>query len=460
MVKLSVVVVTYAPYHKYLPLVLGSIDFTPAINVEIIVVNDSPEAPIASDGTLVVLNRTNGIRWGAGGARNKGAAIAKGEALVFVDGDDILIPGALNKMWAVYEKTGHVVYGDLLRSDMNEVWHTKPQYRGDDIKESPLFVEKSAMPYLALIPKTAHEQIGGYVTEDQAITWEDLIYEADLWANGVPCEHIDVVTYVYRWTTTGRRAISEDLTVRKTVSQFMYNRYSEFHMGLKKAPFGEKGEKSMPCNTCGGKSTRTTTSGGYARSSNFNSPIPQARTLPSPDTWETLYLEYTGENPTRTYLGPVTRLQYRFGHNQRIRRRAVVNKEPQWIDPKTEIHVEDARQLYAIVRRGGSDFKAYTEIQAEVLNRMATDVQKMPSPVSQPTPPVFQPADSEEEKVSSAPLSITTPIGDFTISAMGEFLDNTPVAQFQLEVWLMEERAGKNRKGMIDLLESRVVPIT
>lgn len=459
MIKLSVIVTTYAPHHRYLEQALTSIDFNPPLECEIIIVNDSPEKPILSDGTYVVINRnTNESRWGAGTARNMGINAARGEAVVCLDGDDFLLPGALNAMWGAYQQTGEVVYGNLFHTGLNKVWQTGPQYRGGDIKKSPLYVNQSVMPYLMLINKNIHTQIGGYVGQNEAITWEDLIYEADLWAHGIKCHHIDFVTYVYRWSANGRRAIGEDLGVRKTVTDFMYNRYYRFHKGLSKSPFTTIGDKSMPCNSCGGKNPQPV---GTVRQQT------STRTLPEPQSYELLYIEYAGTNPTRTYKGPATNITYRFGSNQRIRRRLVVNKNPEWINPNTEIHIEDAKAFYAIQRKGGDDFIAYTEIKAEILENPG----KMYATSTPPTEPNGGTSKSEPDDPQGAaseprPVeekTVKTPVWEFTIPEMKAFLAKTPVANFQMETWLKEELAAeKPRKKMIAILEEALSgqPIT
>jgi glycosyltransferase involved in cell wall biosynthesis len=72
----------------------------PMERFEIIIVNDSraalPQAPLAREANVRILN-TNRVERSF--ARNCGAAIARGRFLVFLDDDDRILPGALDRFW-------------------------------------------------------------------------------------------------------------------------------------------------------------------------------------------------------------------------------------------------------------------------------------------------------------------------------------------------------------------------
>jgi glycosyltransferase involved in cell wall biosynthesis len=76
--------------------------------VEVIVVDD-----VSTDDTVAALEREFGVqvrvvrlerRRGAGGARNAGARLARGEFVAFLDSDDVWLPGKLDAELAVFEQ--------------------------------------------------------------------------------------------------------------------------------------------------------------------------------------------------------------------------------------------------------------------------------------------------------------------------------------------------------------------
>lgn len=232
--KVTVVVNTYPKYHQYLQLALASIDYAHAA---VIVVNDSMTTPIAVTGANVtVINRTTPERWGTGTARNIGWQNCTTDIVIYLDGDDLFFPGAIEAMVWQYEtllaRTGvpHVVYGNLIRTDMNTVWVVKPQYRGTQLAQSPVNVANSVMPYLAVIPVRYLALVGGYVSDAVVPTWEEIVFEADLWQRGIRAVNMPIVTYIYRWSQTGRRGSNDTAAIRTTVQAFMYDRYHEFIM--------------------------------------------------------------------------------------------------------------------------------------------------------------------------------------------------------------------------------------
>ena len=227
--KVTVAITTYPKYHQYLQLALASIDFA---HTEVLVINDSCDIPIKVQGKHVtVINRTESKPWYAGRARNIAWQHCTTDNIIFLDGDDVFFPGAIEAMhWYqndIFERTGerHIIYGNLIRTDMNKVWQVNKQYRGTDVNSSPVFAANSVMPYLCLIPVKVLEQIGGYVTDDYIPTWEDLVFEADLWLHSIKATRINIITYIYRWSTDGRRGSNDTSDIRAAVQAFMYDRY-------------------------------------------------------------------------------------------------------------------------------------------------------------------------------------------------------------------------------------------
>lgn len=126
--KLSLIIPIYN-VEEYIPKCLNSI-YTQRMNEEdfevIAVVDGSPDNSIdvlnehsKQHKNLVVIDKENG---GVSSARNKGIEIARGEYIIFIDPDDTLIPGSLEKIYISLEKQEIDIA--VLRS-YNEVGHVE-----------------------------------------------------------------------------------------------------------------------------------------------------------------------------------------------------------------------------------------------------------------------------------------------------------------------------------------------
>jgi len=107
----SVIIPTYGR-PKYVRDAVGSALLGGYDHVEVIVVDDGSPVPIAGEiadliesGTIRFLRQSNG---GSGIARNTGASIARGEFLMFLDDDDMVVPGSIAARVAELTKRGDV----------------------------------------------------------------------------------------------------------------------------------------------------------------------------------------------------------------------------------------------------------------------------------------------------------------------------------------------------------------
>ncbi|MDG4865347.1 glycosyltransferase family A protein, partial [Streptomyces sp. T-3] len=146
MVRFSVVV----PAHRiqgYLRECLESVLSQSHRDLELIVVDDcSPDAGAAiaaeyaeRDARLQLVRLAQ--HSGTGAARNAGAARATGDHLLFLDGDDLLLPGALESLArALAERETDVLLFDHDRVD----WWENVSGSGDDLAGDPLAVTPAA----------------------------------------------------------------------------------------------------------------------------------------------------------------------------------------------------------------------------------------------------------------------------------------------------------------------------
>lgn len=225
--RITVVIPTVETHHGYIQQAINSIDF----KSEVIVVNDSIK-PLK--GNVTIVNRETEPKWGAGRARNIGATKATGECLVFLDADDMMYPGALQKMWNQYLKTGHIVYGNvqIVGNPKTTKLKARPQYCGEDIRESSL-VKPNRSHCCHLTPKAYHDFIGGF--NESLETWEDILYEIDL-DMYFHADYLDTTIFIYRWNSGLRRKLSEgeNNQARETARSIIYNKWKDYYEGRKK----------------------------------------------------------------------------------------------------------------------------------------------------------------------------------------------------------------------------------
>ncbi len=178
--RFSIIITSYNQ-RQFIRDAVSSAVALPPDNHEIIVVDDG-----STDGSQDVLSEYgDAIRFvplrknhGKGGARNSGAALANGQYLVFLDGDDTLLPWALD----VYERVADTRKPVLILATMS--WfegelpnapisrpHSARIVEYDDYfsKDRPFAVSASSV----VIERSAFEAVGGWsdlpVMQDQEL---------------------------------------------------------------------------------------------------------------------------------------------------------------------------------------------------------------------------------------------------------------------------------------------------
>lgn len=210
------------------------------------------------------------VRWlytdhkGPGYARNRGAEIARGAFVVFLDADDWLYPECLAKMMEVWVMEQAIVYTDYVGKayiddkdflkKMSDEGRLRAQLRDGEVVlghqafdfDCERVMEQPALPpyvfcnVTALIPKAWHDAIGGF---DEAMpSWEDVDYHWRHARAGHCYVRLAEELMVYRFYTGGRR--DAGLQQHQKLVQYILEKYS------KESPVG--------CNGCGKGRTRTT----------------------------------------------------------------------------------------------------------------------------------------------------------------------------------------------------------
>jgi glycosyltransferase involved in cell wall biosynthesis len=174
------VIVTFYNQRNFVETALDSALSQPKHLREVIVVDDG-----SNDGTYEVLNQyEESVRLlkfpqnrGAIAARNSGASMAVGEYLVFLDGDDALMPWALDVYERLVQERGPtIILGRTLWCD-----HTFPSLANASTPENVEFIEYST---LMLKDRSVGLSASSYVVTRQAFNdvggWSPGIFHLDL----------------------------------------------------------------------------------------------------------------------------------------------------------------------------------------------------------------------------------------------------------------------------------------
>lgn len=240
------VVIPVGPGHEeYLVDALDSLEAQTFPHWEVIIVIDidPEEDPVERIEKLASLARAYPfarIEWnqdwpyrkgplGPGFCRNRGAEMARGPFLLFLDADDWLHPEFLELALEAWDDTGHGVYTDYmgkayvddvnqlaqnLRDDMVKYDEDKGEatirYRAADYDcHKAIQQPQGSKPYIwcnitTLIPAVWHDEIGGF--DESMSSWEDVDYWWRMARAGKCFTRIEKPLMAYRFYTGTRRS--------------------------------------------------------------------------------------------------------------------------------------------------------------------------------------------------------------------------------------------------------------
>jgi glycosyltransferase involved in cell wall biosynthesis len=178
-IRFSIVITSYNQW-AFLREAVESALSQPARLREVIVVDDG-----STDGSVELLEQySDSIRLlsfpnnrGAIEARNQGAALAKGEYVVTLDGDDVLMPWALD----VYDRIIQERDAKILIAQVSQFKGAVPAVRDEDVPRSLEFVDNDALMHR---DRVTHFFPSAFVVERQifegAGRWTPGIFYSDL----------------------------------------------------------------------------------------------------------------------------------------------------------------------------------------------------------------------------------------------------------------------------------------
>lgn len=433
-VTISVIIPVGESHHHLLPNAVKSVEIQDLNDVEIIVINDS-----TTTHPLATFNRTEDDAYGPGKARNIGTELSSGECLVYLDADDMLIPGSLRMLWEAYKETGCIVYGNVIRSDTG--LHITPEpYYGNN---PGISLTVARRPITCLYPRSVILAVGGW---DEDMLWEDVELEIRTRVEGHCGAKINYPVYYYNMGAGERRAIVEgDDKEKETVRSILYNRYKKYY----------EGEELMGCSTCGSKSTVVvpvaTNHVREVQNTNVNALLSMGYELE---------LEYIHPDPSvKTYPGPVSNKSYRFGNSQARHKIKRVGNGADEVDPRdAQIFITQRS------RTRGEDyhrFKLNVKEPRVIIEPPKADMEEIGAEVvefSYVNEEVGTPEYEEQQELFMDLLrerrkTKVKPVSSFSIRAMEESIENGADLD-DISIWLEQEKDSPNpRKGMISLLE-------
>lgn len=264
-----------------------------------IVVNDTGK-PLKIPHPWATVINTKG-KEGPAKARNLGIAMAKTEAIVCLDADDIMQPACLQDMWNIYKEKPQIVYSDWWddKGDNVSIWHP-PLWEPEK-----LITDGCIFATCAMYPKKYWEEVGGY--DENIDIWEDWDFQIALASKGFCAVKIEKPLFTYRKNTGNRR----DSFAGKGTELYELGK----KMFMAKWPYWNgvgKEKLAMACGGCGKRSVRPATA-------------PKLQQQAQPEG--AVLLEFLGKNATAIYVGKGTGTKYRFGNDQSHKRRFVYDKD-------------------------------------------------------------------------------------------------------------------------------------
>lgn len=442
MLNYSVIIPTGPGHEDLFVNAVRSVQLQHGVTFEIIVVNDTGKELTLQDNSHVKLIDTDARNVSV--ARNLGAKESHGcECLIFLDADDMLVPGALLALWTIYQEEKTVIYGNVIRGD-NGMLHESPEQDCSSVRTSAFYKPKRMPTHL--IPRKIFLKSKGFDSDLEY--FEDVDFECYLDFKLEVCAiKINYPIYFYNMQNGLRRSYTEkDNKKTLEVKKKIYNKYEEYL----------KGEEKMGC---GCEETIVNTNRpqvkGAGNAPNINQMLAE---MESSD----LYLVYVGNETARMYPGRQTNKVYRFGRTGSHKAHRIgYNYNPNDLyDLNNEVDPQDAH-LFATesIDRSGINFKIERR-ERKVIPYNVPDIQNE----------IFTEETVFEETVedlgeqvsgfeeSDVPFEVTVGLGmhasKLTIDEVRNLLEYaTPDV---VAIWLDQERKDKNRSTLIPLLESHL----
>lgn len=235
---------------QYLDQTVQSVLASNYTQIEIIIVNDG-----STDGSLELaknLRKTHpGIQVldqknsGVATARNHGIALAKGEFILPLDGDDLISENYISEAVQVLNSNPEVkvVYCKAVKfnTEGRKPWNLKPFSRSQLAKDNIIFVA-------ALFRKKDWEAVGGF-SEDMKMGREDWEFWIKMLKNGGEVVQLPFVGFQYRLTPSSKRKKTGTNQKKRERIVYLNAKHSDFFERELNGPLRFQRTWSKPYNT-------------------------------------------------------------------------------------------------------------------------------------------------------------------------------------------------------------------
>jgi len=401
------VIVPVGPGHENILLdALDSIEAQTFREWELIVVNDSGAVLDLTPWPYARVVNTDGGK-GAGFARNRGAEIAKGDLLVFLDADDFLQPEFLRRTYDAWQQTGYWVYTNVYtvgQTGETDIFHC------EDFSVRKLW-RSGLAAVTCLHSKAMWEKVGGF---DELLQGrEDWDFHLRLAKAGFCGIKVDEPLFTYRHSTGWRRRIG----LRNQEAKALRERY-------------DLEELMAGCSGCGrGVTLRTNPRGKKVKPVNWQTKADLGWPL----------LEYIGKNSSElVFKGRTTGRVYKAGNNK--------------YHKLIRVHPDDTKQLLALTCFRLKETETLTVAPATSPAPVATAVPAPAVPAPAPvTPAVAPPTESPAKPPAPSKSSKSSKgNGKIDIDTLSiRVLRDTDLAGQDLEALIQAERQGRSRRTIM-----------
>lgn len=207
--RFSIIVPIYN-VEKYLEYCIESLINQSYKDFEIILINDGSkdksleicENYKSKDNRIIVIDQTNK---GVSAARNAGITIARGEYILFIDGDDSLLPNALENIDSAIEGDALVIFKYAITDENNNVINDKVDILSNsinsiaDLKKDYLCFDHPASACIKCVSnKFFNGEIASIRFNEETGFGEDQIYTCDVYSVSKKVVIVDKALYAYR----------------------------------------------------------------------------------------------------------------------------------------------------------------------------------------------------------------------------------------------------------------------
>jgi glycosyltransferase involved in cell wall biosynthesis len=179
---------------------------------------------IDSPHTWVKLLHTDGLT-GAGHARNVGIDNAKGEFIVFLDADDLLLPEFLAESVKAYKRSGRYVY----TSWYGQRGKVLTESQASEYSQDSVLAKSSIHAITSLIPKVWIDDVGGF--NEDMISWEDSDFFMKLAVSGYCGKRLNKPLFIYNYHSGSRRELG--VKYKPELAQEINQNFEHYRNGSK-----------------------------------------------------------------------------------------------------------------------------------------------------------------------------------------------------------------------------------